>query len=124
MLESCQMHAQAHVRPVGERNVRQRGPEDVERFGVLPTGLVVVGRAEVGRDALPGTEGDPADLDLTGGRPVDGEQRGLASQALLNGPGQQRAVGAHRLELLGMREKEVEQVARRPVGGFGARGQK
>ena len=113
------MHAQAHVRPVGERDVGQGGPEDVERLGVLPTGLVVVGRADVGRDALPGTEGDAADLDLAGRRPVDGEQRRLAAQALLNGLGQQRAVVAHRLELLGMREEQVEQVARRAVGRLG-----
>ena len=47
------------------------------------------------------------------------EQRRFAAQPLLNGLGQQRAVGTNGLQLVGVGEQQVQQVARRAVGGLG-----
>ena len=50
----------------------------------------------------------------------DAGERRLPAQALLDRLRHQRAVVAHRVELVGMREQPEEQVARRAVGGLGA----
>ncbi len=118
-LEPGEMHAQAHVRTVREGDVGDRGPEDVERLGIVPAGLVVVGRADVRGDALSRADGDARQLHLAGGGAVDRQQRRLAPQPLLDRLGEQGAVGGHGGQLIGMGEQEIEQVARRTVGRLG-----
>ena len=51
------------------------------------------------------------------------EQRWLPPQAFLDGLGHERTVLPQRAELLRVGEEAIEQVARRPVGGFGAGGE-
>ena len=72
-----------------------------------------------GETLSPGPDCHARQLHLDGGGAVDGQQRRFAAQALFYRLGQQRAVGPDRVELIGMGQQEVEQVARRAVGRLG-----
>ena len=103
--------------PAANEMCGQAFPEDVEVFGPLPALLVAVGRADADVDHR--TLGIATlDLGVDVGRTLHRRQRGLVAQALLDGRRHQFAVGLDRPELLGVGEQQVDQVARRPVGGL------
>jgi hypothetical protein len=118
-----QVHAQALVRSVAERDVLLVLPEDVEGVrGGVPPG-VAVGRAE--RDCHQGTGRNEhaAQFHVLGGRPGDGERRGLPAKRLLDRLRRQVPVGADRVQLVGMGEQAEQQVAGRRVGRLRPGGQ-
>ena len=66
---------------------------------------------------------DAVEFGGLGGEALHGGQRRLEPQPLLDGGADELAIVLHRRELLGMGQQQVEQVARRPVGGLQAGGQ-
>ena len=117
-LQPGQVHAQALVRPVAERQVLLALPEDVEDVREdVPPG-VAVGRAERDRHEAAGRNAHAAQLHLLGRRPGHGQRRGLPPQRLLDRLRHQVPVGADRVQLVWPREQAEQQVAGRPVGGL------
>ena len=69
----------------------------------------------------PGRDLHAAELHVARRGAHDAGERGLPAQALLDRLRHERAVRAHRVELVRAPEQPEEQVARRAVGGLGAR---
>ena len=92
--------------------------------GSLPARLVVVGRADVDDDdgAARDRRRRSTSVSRVAVRTIVGERR-LPAQALLDRLLHQRAVGAQRVELVGVRQQAEQQVARRAVGRLGAGGE-
>ena len=112
---------EAHVRTRGRsRCGAALGRKMSNVSGVVPAGLVVVGRAEVARSrvAPPGSCTPPTSMSRVR-RAHDDQQRRLPADALLDGLGQQRPVGPHGVELVRVGEQAVEQVGGGPVGRLG-----
>ena len=70
----------------------------------------------------PAGTGTPADLGVARRGAHDADQRRLPPQALFDRLRHQRAVGAQRVELVGVRQQSPQQIRRRPVRRFGAGG--
>jgi hypothetical protein len=109
------VHAEAHVRPEREREVLALVAVDVELLGALPVLLVVIGRAHVGDDDCAGRDLDAVDDRVARRGPHDRRERRLPAQPLLDRLRHQRAVGAQRVELVGIGEQPEQQVARGAV---------
>ena len=100
-----------------------RVAEDVEAVGLGVARLVAVRRADGDAEHRSRFDGHAAQLGVDGRHPCDAVERRLPSQPFLDRLRQQRTVGAHRLELVGVGEQAEQQVARRAVGGLDARRQ-
>ena len=122
-LHPGQMQAHAGVLAGGEGDVRQALAEDVELLRVSQR--VSSRLAEPMQTSITASPGmaTPSSSVSSMARALHGGQRRLEAQALLDRRGEQLVIGLHRRELLRMRQQQIEQVARRPVGGFQPGGQ-
>jgi hypothetical protein len=114
------MDAEAHVGAEREREVLLGLAVDVELLGAIPVLLVVVRRTHVHDHDRPFGDLDAVDDGVARRGAHDREQWRLPAQPLLDRLGHERAVGAQRLELVGVREQSEQEVARRAVRGLGA----
>ena len=122
-LHAGEVQAEAHVRTPREREVLARRPEDVELLGVVPHLLVVVRGTDVDGDERTRGHEHAFDLGVARRGAHDADERRLPAQAFLDRLRHQRAVGAQRVELLGVREQAVQEVRRRAVRRLRAGGQ-
>ena len=118
-----QVHPEAHVGAEAEGGVGLLLPVDVEVLGVVPAGLVVVGRADVGDDLGAGRDHRARHLGVDR-RVAGGDQQGrLPADGLLDRLGHQLAVVPQGVELVGVGQQPEQEVAGGPVGRLGAGGE-
>ena len=92
-LHAGEVHPEAGVGAEGEGDVLLRGAENVELVGALPALGIPVGGAHAHVDHRPGGDRHAVDGNITGRPASDPGQRRLPPDALLDGLGQERAVG-------------------------------
>src|ERR1700737_2103253 len=101
--------------------MRLGGAEDVELIRVRPPILVPIRRTDAQIDRRPSRNDGVTHLYVLGGLPQDGYQGCFPSQAFLDCRRDQIAVLAYGSQLVWMGEKQVEQIARRPIRSLEAR---
>ena len=116
-LQAREMHSDADVRSLGEGElVAHVLPADVEAIRVGEGRGVAVGTGDRDGDELALADRGPAEPDDAGRVPIDCRGRRLEPQRLLDGVGEQPAVGLDERTLVGMGEEVEDRVADHPLG--------